>query len=400
MFAQFLDKSGIHMQPAVFIAIIIGGFLFLITLVVTVIYVHRRSKRQIAEGAFDKSAFSVVSLTHPRPPLPIYQLSPRTVLQDREAQKHDLVAREVRQQEANYMQLMRDIQRPASRAGTTTLPDQTPRLPYHPPRVVNRDPAQAAPPRSPLTAYPAVENHDHVQIAVPGSPLTAYPVLGNREPTHVALPISAFTAYPLVATPPPVAVLDAVPTNAAQLQRGLSVLSLESTASEYSMASAVRDEQQERYQPFHLGLPPIPASPSTPLTPKWPSSPGSYVWPKRQRASQIRQELAPDTYAKVRWITDDESSEPAAAIPVAHAIPPSSALEETSSVSHMRPPRINVPPPVAQSRTSSDSTTTSSSTVLRYYAAASGTRSPTPTMPDFSFAIPPRPQPQTPQRPF
>ncbi|KAJ7497548.1 hypothetical protein FB451DRAFT_1386782 [Mycena latifolia] len=367
-FAQFLDNSGIHMQPAVLIGIIAGGLLFIIILIIAVVYVHRRSKRQIAAGAFDKSAFSVASFTHPRPPLPTYQSSPRSFLIDREAQQHDLVGREVRQQESNYMQLMRDIQRPASRAGQP-LPNQTPRQPPHhaPPRMTNRDPTQVALPRSPLTAYP-----------VATAPLPA-------PPPFATLPVD-----------------EAETTTAVQLKRGLSVRSLDS-ASEYSVASAARsDGQQERtYQPFNLGLATIPASPSTPLTPKWPSSPGSYVWPKRQRASQIRAELAPETYAKVRWRTDDESTEPAATIPVAHALPsaPAPTMRSVSSPTSPGPPlRITVPPPppVALYRMSSDSAA-SASTAQLYYANASTTRSSSPTLPDVT---PTRPPPQTPQRPF
>jgi len=329
-FAQFLDNAGIHMAPAVFIGIIAGGLLFIIVLVVTVVYVHRRSKRKMMEGAFDKSAFSVVTLTHPRPPLPMYQSSPRSSLIDREAQQHDLVGREVQQQEATYLQLMTDLQRPASRTGTPTLPNQAPREPpYHVPRMM-----QQASSRSPLTAYPVV------------------------------------TAPP----PPPVAA-DANTLNVVQLKRGLSVRSLDS-ASEYSVASAPHDPQERTdrtYQPFTIGLSTIPASP---ITPKWPSTPGSYVWPKRQRASQIRQELAPETYNKVRWRTDDdETTDPAATIPVALAIPPM-ARSVSSPTSPGPALRINVPPPVHY-RTTSESPTSASTAHLYYANASAASTSPT-----------------------
>jgi len=350
-FAQFLDNAGIHMSPAVFIAIIAGGLVFIIVLIITVIYVHRRSKRQMIEGAFDKTAFSVVALTHPRPPLGLYQSSPSSSMIDREAQQHDLVGREVRQQEATYMQLMTDLQRPASRTETPTLPNQAPREPpYHVPRMVQRDPA---PPRSPLIAYPVVN-------------------------------------APQPPPPPPVAMLSPVADpkslNATQLKRGPSVRSQDSTVSEYSVASAPRDPQERAYKPFTLGLPTVPASPITPITPKWPSSPGTYVWPKRQRASQIREELAPETYAKVRWITDDESTEPAASIPVAQAVPstptalgfgvPPPAMRSVSSPTSPGL-RINVPPPVHY-RTNSESPTSASTAHLYYANASAASTSPTP----------------------
>lgn len=245
------------------------------------------------------------------------------------------------------MQLMMDLQRPASRAGTPSLPSQAPReVPYHLPRMVQRDPTQVALPQSPLTAL--------------------YPVVAS------------------VPTPPPVATLSVPDGNAAQLKRGLSVRSLDS-ASEYSVASAPRDGQEATYQSFTLGQPPVPASPSTP---KWPSSAGSYVWPKRQRASQIRKELAPETYAKVRWITDDETTEPAAVIPVAQALPPAprSVSSPTSPGTALR---INVPPPLNY-RTNSDSPD-SASTAHLFYTNASATSS-SPTLPT--------PQPRSPQRPF
>jgi len=362
-FAQFLDNAGIHLSPAVFIAIIAGGLVFITILVITVIYVHRRSKRQMMDGAFDKTAFSVVALTHPRPPLGLYQSSPRSSPIDREAQQHDLVGREVRQQEATYMQLMTDLQRPASRTETPTLPNQTPREPpYHVPRMAQLD--LGPPPRSPLTAYPVVTT----------TPSPSPP--------------------PPIAIPPPVADLQFL--NAAQLKRGPSVRSQDSTVSEYSVASAPRDPQERTYRPFTLGLPTVPASPSTPITPKWPSSPGTYVWPKRQRASQIREELAPETYAKVRWKTDDESIEPAATIPVAQAVPstptglvfgaPAPALRSVSSPTSPGPAlRINVPPPVHY-RTNSDSPT-SATTAHLYYANA-------------SFASTSPPPPQQPPRYF
>ncbi|KAJ6587162.1 hypothetical protein DFH09DRAFT_1142792 [Mycena vulgaris] len=281
-------------------------------------------------------------MTHPRPPLPTYQTSPRSSLIDREAQQQDLVGREVRQQEETYMQLMMDLQRPVSRTGSP-LPSQAPREPpYHAPRMVPWEPTQVAPPRSSLTAY---------SVTAP-------------------------------APPPPVAA-DPKSLSAVQLKRGPSVRSLDS-ASEYSVASAPYDAQERTYQPFNLGLVTIPASPSTP---KWPSSPGSYVWPKRQRASQIREELAPETYAKVRWRTDDESIEPAVATPVALAIPP--ALRSVSSPTSPGPAlRINVPPPVHYP-TNSDSpgTASTASAAHLYYTQASATSSRSPL-------------PQAPQRPF
>ncbi|KAJ7163581.1 hypothetical protein C8R43DRAFT_286830 [Mycena crocata] len=360
-FAQFLDDSGIHLQPAAFIGIIAGGVLFIIILIVAIVYFHRRSKRKMLAGEFDKSAFSVVSLTHPRPPLPTYHSSPRSFSIDREAQQQELVGREVRQQEATFSQLIMDLQRPSSQPGAPALPSQAPReIPHPSPRMVQWDTTQVTLPRSPLTAYPVV-------------------------------------TAPMPATPPPVATLaisPATPLNAAtaQLKRGVSVRSLDSTASEYSMASAAYDPQERTYQPFNLSLDTIPASPATP---NWPSSPGSYVWPKRQRASQIRQELAPETYAKVRWKTDDDSVEPASTIPMALALPPMpTTLRSVSSPTS--PLRIHVPPPAAvHHRTISDSSE-SASTAQLYYANAS-TASSSPTIP--SFAPPRSPQPRS-QPPF
>ncbi|KAJ7902016.1 hypothetical protein B0H14DRAFT_2669515 [Mycena olivaceomarginata] len=342
-FAQFLVNAGINMSPAVFIAIIAGCLIFVILLVIIVIYVHRRSKRQMMDGAFDKTAFSVVALTHPRPPLGLYQSSPRSSLVDREAQQHDLVGREVRQQEETYMQLMSDLQRPSSRAGTPTLPNQTPReSPFHASRMVQRDPG--APSRSPLTAYP----------------------ISTSPPP-----------------PPPVAVLPPVaPFGTAQLKRDLSLRSEVSTVSEYSVASALRDPQERVYQPLTLSLPTVPASP---ITPKWPSSPGTYVWPKRQRASQIREELAPETYAKVRWKTDDESTEPAASIPIAQAVPSAPTGMRTLSPPLSVPApswpvpglRINVPPP-AHHPAVINSPMSASSAHLYYANASSASNSSTP----------------------
>jgi len=250
------------------------------------------------------------------------------------------------------MQLIMDLQKPSSRAGTPTLPSQAPRQPlYHTPQMAQWNP---------------------IQVALPRSPLTAYPVVTTPAPT-----------------PPPPATL-AVPLTAAQaqLKRGLSVRSFDSTASEYSVASAPYDGQDRTYQPFNLGLATIPASPTTP---NWPSSPGSYVWPKRQRASQIREELAPETYAKVRWRTDDDSVEPAASIPVAQAIPP--AVRSLSSPTSSGALRINVPPPVHY-RAETDSPV-SVSTAQLYYTQASATSS-SPTILD----IPSRPPPRIPQRPY
>jgi len=342
-FAQFLDNAGIHIAPGLFIGIIAGGVVFVVVLVVAVVLVHRRSKRKMMEGAFDKTAFSVAALTLPRPPLPTYPSASPSFPPDREAQKRDdLVGREVRQQEQTYLQLMTDLQRPASRTGTLTLPDQAPRRPpFQPPRMMQWDPA----PRSPLTAYPIV--------TAPLSP-------------------------PPISTP---AVADVKALGVAQLQRGPSVRSIDS-ASEYSVASAPRDPQERTYQPFTLGLAPIPASPSTP---KWPLSPGGYAWPKRQRAS-IRQELAPEFYDKVRWKTGDDSVEPAASTPVAQAFPTSSipvvqafpgALRTVSSPTSPGPPlRVNVHPP-AQRPLSSDSTATASTAQLFYAHASANSSSPT-----------------------
>ncbi|KAJ7045702.1 hypothetical protein C8F04DRAFT_446086 [Mycena alexandri] len=137
-FAQFLDNAGIHIAPGLFIAIIVGGVIFVVVLVVAIVLVHRRSKRKIMQGAFDKTSFSVAALTLPRPPLPTYPTASPSLPPDREAQKqHDLVGRE----------------RPGFRTGTPTLPDQAPRRPpFHAPRMMQWDPA----PRSPLTAYPIV----------------------------------------------------------------------------------------------------------------------------------------------------------------------------------------------------------------------------------------------------
>lgn len=246
------------------------------------------------------------------------------------------------------MQLMMDLQRPSSRAGTPPLPNQAPRQPpSH--LIIQRDPTKVALPRSPLTAYP---------------------------------PVTAQTPPPPVATP---IVAGGKQHNAAHLKRGLSVRSLDSTASEYSVASAPRDVQERTYQPFNLTLATVPASPTTP---KWPSSPGTYVWPKRQRASLIREELAPETYAKVRWKTDDGSIEPTLTPPVAHALVP--AVRSVSSPTSPGPAlRINVPPPVHHHRSTSDSPD-SASTAAMFYVNASAASS-SPTIP--SAAPAPRPAP-------
>ncbi|KAJ7772609.1 hypothetical protein DFH07DRAFT_802556 [Mycena maculata] len=337
-FAQFLNNDGIHMEPAEFIGIIAGGVVLLILLIATIIYLHRRSKRrsklEMITGEFDKSAWNVVSLTRPHPPLPPQQSS-RPSWGDPESQK-DVVGRQVRQQEQTYMQLMSDLRRPSSRTDTPPLPSQAPREPYGMPRMVQRDPTQVTLPRSPLTAlYPAV--------AAP--------------------------------TPPPVATLAPPGARAggAQLKRGPSVRSLDS-ASEYSVASAPSDLQERTYQPFNLGLATIPASPSTPT--KWPSSPGSYVWPKRQRTSLMREELAPETYAKVRWRTDENSIEPDVAIPVAQALAP--AIRSVSSPTSPGPTlRINVPPSV-QYLDNPDSAATGqfyTPNTAQFYADASATSS-------------------------
>ncbi|KAF8210472.1 hypothetical protein K438DRAFT_1809763 [Mycena galopus ATCC 62051] len=277
-------------------------------------------------GAFDKTAISVMAFTHPRPPLGLFQSPPRPslVVVDPEAQQHDLVGREVRQQEATYLQLMTDLQRPTSRTGSPTLPNQTPRM-------VQRDPVPSS-----LAAYPAVTS-----------------------------------LSPPVAVPAPIASLGAV-----QLKRGLSVRSVDSTVSEYSVASAIRDPQDRTYKPFALTLPTVPASPAAP---QWPSSPRSYIWPKRQPVSQIREELAPETYA-MRWKTD-ESVEPPAAIPVAQAVPstPTGLIFGAPPVRPVLPPissplalRIHVPPPVHYP----DSPTSATTAHLYYANASSATTSP------------------------
>ncbi|KAJ6625902.1 hypothetical protein B0H10DRAFT_599114 [Mycena sp. CBHHK59/15] len=339
------------MEPVEFIGIIAGGLLFVLILTLLVVYVHRRSKRQMMAGEFDKSAFSVVSLTHPRPPLPSNTPSPRSSLIDREAQKQELVGREVQQQEQTYMQLMAALQtRPGSRTGTLPLPNQAPRVPYH----------------------------AHWMVQIPTA----------RDPTEIALPQSPLTAYPVGSAPPPVtmlAVSTATASNrgASQLKRGLSVRSIES-ASEYSVASAPRDPQEHAYQPFALA--PIPASPKTPVTPKWPSSPGSYAWPKRQRASLIRTELAPETYSKVRWKVGDDAEEPEVSTPTALALPPTKSMSPPSAP--MTPLRINVPPPVHY-RAISDSHDAS----VEFYANASASSS-SPTLPD------PSQPPRSPRRQF
>ncbi|KAJ7268812.1 hypothetical protein B0H12DRAFT_1320612 [Mycena haematopus] len=317
------------MSPALLIAVIAGGVVFVVVLVVAVVYVHRRSKRQMMDGAFDKTAFSVVALAHPRPPLGLYQSSSGTSPGDPEAQQHDLVGRGVRQQEATYLQLMTDLQRPTSRPETPSLPNQTPRM-----VMVHRDPVS--------------------------SPLAAYPVVAPPPPR------------------PPVAMLSPVaPLSAVQLTRGPSMRSLDSTVSEYSVASAPRDTQERTYKPFTLNLPTVPASPATP---QWPSSPQTYVWPKRQRASQIREELAPETYA-MRWKTEGESIEPPAPTPVAQAVPSTPtglvfavpAVRLVSSPTAPPGPPINVPPSVYYP----DSPTSATTAHLYYANASPATTSPT-----------------------
>ncbi|KAJ7072101.1 hypothetical protein C8F01DRAFT_229276 [Mycena amicta] len=286
-FAQFLENAGIHMAPGLFIAIIAGGILFVLILIGVIVYVHGRNKRKMQ--AFDKPAISVLSLAQPRPPLPLFRDS------DPEAQRSEFVGREVIQQEATYQQLIRDLQRPS---GTPTLPNQTPR--------------------------------DHSNL---GHSNLGRPSMKQHEPLHIPLPP---TAYPVVATPPPVATALIPPADkTSQLKRGQSVRSLDS-ASVYSIASAPPDAHEPAYQGFTMPLPSIPASPSTPITPKWPSSPGPYVWPKRQRASLIREELAPETYAKVRWRTDSESADAVGSIPVAQALPSTPTAPQGL--------RINIPP--------------------------------------------------------
>jgi hypothetical protein len=279
-----------------FVGIIAGGVLLVVLLIAIVVYVHRRNKRKLKEGAFDKPALSVLSLAQPRPPLPVYHSSYRdNSLDDREAQQQ-LVGREVMQQEATYQQLMRDLQRPSSRADTESLPDQAPRD---------------------MTAF-------------------RRPPMQQREPIR-----SPLTAPPLITAPPPVALTQPA-DKASHLQRGLSVRSLDSASeSIYSTTSApysTRDAN-EGYQSFTAALPAIPASPTTP---KWPSSPNPYVWPKRQRASVIRDELAPETYAKVRWKTQGAAPPATGTNPVAQALPPTPTTPRAAHGLRIVPPAADM----------------------------------------------------------
>jgi len=244
-FSQFLESLGIHLQPAAFIGIIAGALLFFIVFVITIVYVHRRTKRKITEGVFDKPDISILSLTHPRLPLPVRHSSSRSSLVDRQVHQQDIVGREVRQQEATYAQLIADLQKPVS----LELPNQTPR--EYTPQMTQWDATQAA---------PAIEDKS----------------LG-----------------------------------APRLQRH-SIRSLDS-ASVYSVASALPDAPERTHQSFNA-LTTIPASP------QWPTSPGPYIWPKRQRSSLIRDELAPETYARAKWRTDGKSVDPTATIPVARSV--------------------------------------------------------------------------------
>ncbi|KAF7306092.1 hypothetical protein HMN09_00764300 [Mycena chlorophos] len=271
-FAQTLKNAGISLAPGLFIGICAAGVVLLVLLVVGIVMcVRARTKRKIMDGAFDKPTLSALSLAQPRPSLPNYYYDAEA-----QQQQHEVVGRGVQQQEATYQQLLRDLQRPSSRTGSP-LPDQSPRD---------------------MTEY-----------------------------RHAA-------PAPVIVAPPPAATALTRPMlKPSPLKRGLSVRSVDSASeSVYSVASAPLDAHEQNYQSFAATLPPVPASPSTPITPKWPSSPNAYVWPKRQRASVIRTELAPETYNKVRWRTD--SSETVPSSPVAQALPASGL-------------RINVPRPTA-----------------------------------------------------
>ncbi|KAJ7200714.1 hypothetical protein C8J57DRAFT_1544281 [Mycena rebaudengoi] len=349
-FAKSLEAAGIQMSPAVFITIIAAGVVFILVLIITIIYIRRRNRRKMKSGDLDTASFSVITFAHPRPPLPpasyqhppppSHQYShpnpfnpPPPAADVREVKTHQLVVREVQHQEDTYSHLMLALQKPA---GAPSLPNQSPRLPYTP------TPREMAPPRSPFRAH---------------SPL--YPDPPSTPPPPVALP-----------APPPASL--AVP-GAVQLKRGLSVRSMESE-SEYSVASAPYDAQ-DTYQPFTLNLPAIPASPSTP---KWPSSPGAYAWPKRDHTSSsvIRDELAPETYAKVRWRESrmQESQNLNIPTPVARA----------QSPGHPMALRINVPPPSPLHYA-----TNSEDSVAAFYANAAGSSS-SPTHPDHYAQRPPQ----------
>jgi hypothetical protein len=99
---------------------------------------------------------------------------------------------------------------------------------------------------------------------------------------------------------------EALTIPASILQRGPSVRSLD-TESVYSAASAPLDFHDRMFQPRQLET--IPGSPVTPsswgnhLADPLPSTmpESDYVWPRRRRASLIREELAPETYMKIRW---------------------------------------------------------------------------------------------------
>jgi len=249
-FSKFLESLGIHLQPAAFIGIIAGALLLFLVFVIGVVYVHRRTKRKIMEGAFDKPDISILSFTHPRPPLLARHSSSRSSLVGREVQQQDIVGREVRQQEATYAQLIADLQKPVALA----LPNQTPR-----------------------EYTPWMGQWDATEVDTPSS-LAARAV----EDTSLGAP---------------------------HLQRGHSIRSLDS-ASVYSVASALPDAPGRAHQSFNA-LATFPA----------PQSPGPYIWPKRQRLSLIRDDLAPETYAKARWRTDGESVDPTATIPVARSVP-------------------------------------------------------------------------------
>ncbi|KAK7000678.1 hypothetical protein R3P38DRAFT_1821590 [Favolaschia claudopus] len=338
-FAQFLTNAGITMSPAEFIGIIAGGVVFLILLIIIVVHVHRRNKRQMKNGALDKTAFSVMALAHPRPPLGPFQGSPQgspdSFLIDREAQQHDLIGREVRQQEQTYLQLMMDLQRPISRNSTPPLPNQAPReLSHYAPNMAQRS------------------------------------ILPVSVTNPTASAPSAQTPLP-EATPPHIPDPAFLPNS--QLSRGISMRSQDSTESEYSVASAARDPQERSYKPFTLSLATVPASP---ITPAWPASPGSYAWPKGQRSSQIRDELAPETYSKVRWKTNSQimAAEPVAAIPVAQAVPSTPVGgafgSRAAPLVSVPPPalRIHVPPPTHHRTISESDSSTSVSTAHLYYA--------------------------------
>ncbi|KAJ7647105.1 hypothetical protein FB45DRAFT_892391 [Roridomyces roridus] len=307
-FTQFLLNAGIPLSPAVFVAIIAGGLFLIVLLVVLIVYLHRRSKRKAKD--VNKTTFTFADIAQPHPPLPPSR--------DTSFDPEDVLSRESRQQEQTYMQLMVDLQRPTWGPNVPPLPDQAPR--QLPPHL-----------RPPPTSNP---------------------------------PVTAPTPPPLVATS-----TAGVQTRDVALKRRMSVRSHDSTASEYSTASAPVDFQERIYQPFNLTLATVPASPATP---KWPSTPGSYAWPKR--TTVIRDELAPETYAKVRWLTNDDSVEPAFAPPVAHALVPA-----VGPVLASLRPNIMIGPPPVHRRNASDRPESAAYFYANESAAISSPTKPPPT---------------------